>query len=129
MLLLIIDDDSEDCELFCEAVNEVDSSIVCLTAQDGKDAIQLLTTLKDQPDYIFLDINMPVMNGKETLAEIKRMSKLKQVPVIMYSTTSNTEEIQGYYSMGAHDFLIKPHNFKKLVEALSSIIVRNTKKR
>jgi CheY-like chemotaxis protein len=129
MLLLIIDDDSEDCELFCEAVNEVDSAITCLTAQDGKEAIQLLTTLKDQPDYIFLDINMPVMNGKETLAEIKRTTKLKQIPVIMYSTTSNTEEIQGYYSMGAHDFLIKPHNFKKLVEALTSIIVRRTKKR
>ena len=129
MLLLIIDDDSEDCELFCEAVNEVDGSITCLTAQDGKEAIQLLTTLKDQPDYIFLDINMPIMNGKETLAEIKRTPKLKQIPVIMYSTTSNTEEIQGYYAMGAHDFLIKPHNFKKLVEALTSIIVTRTKKR
>jgi CheY-like chemotaxis protein len=129
MLLFIIDDDREDCELFCEAVLEVDASIRCITAQDGKEAIQVLNgNTRKLPDYIFLDINMPVMNGKETLTEIKKDPRFKRIPVIMYSTTSDTEEIRGYYALGAHDFLIKPHNFKKLVEALDSILRTGSKK-
>jgi CheY-like chemotaxis protein len=124
MLVLIIDDDSEDCELFQEAVSEVDRLIKCVSAKDGKEAVHLMNNgLPVMPDYIFLDINMPVMNGKECLVEIKKNPKLKNIPVIMYSTTSDTNEIRSYYSLGAHDFLIKPHNFKKLVEALSSIII------
>lgn len=130
MFVLIIDDDSEDRELFHEAIGEVDSSIKCYTAKDGKEALSMMT--REQvvlPDYIFLDINMPVMNGRECLAEIKKNSRLKAIPVIMYSTTSDTNEIRGYYTLGAHDFLIKPHNFKKLVEELNSIIVKNKVKR
>src|SRR5688572_11811191 len=126
MFVLIIDDDTEDRELFHEAIGEVDSSIKCYTAKDGKEALSMMTReLVVLPDYIFLDINMPVMNGRECLTEIKKNSKLRAIPVIMYSTTSDTNEIRGYYTLGAHDFLIKPHNFKKLVEALNSIIVKN----
>lgn len=123
MLVLIIDDDTEDRELFLEAIGQVDPTIKCTSAKDGRDAIRLLTKETILPDYIFLDINMPLMNGKECLVEIKKNSRLKNIPVIMYSTTSDTHEIRGYYALGAHDFLIKPYNFKKLVEALESIIV------
>jgi CheY-like chemotaxis protein len=124
MLILIVDDDSEDCELFREAIAEIDSSIQCYAAQDGRDALhQMNHELVVLPDYIFLDINMPVMNGRECLIEIKKNTRLRQIPVIMYSTTSDTTEIKGFYELGAHDFLIKPANFKMLVEALGSIIV------
>ncbi|HEY0652567.1 MAG TPA: response regulator [Chryseosolibacter sp.] len=124
MVILIVDDDNEDCELFYEAINHIDPAIKCWTARDGRQAIQLLTKeLVIPPDYVFLDINMPVMNGKDTLIEIKKHTRLRDVPVIMYSTTSDTREIQGYYQLGAHDFLIKPNNFNRLVEALSSIII------
>jgi CheY-like chemotaxis protein len=124
MVILIVDDDQEDCELFHEAMREIDPSIKCWTARDGRHAIQLLNKeLVLPPDYIFLDINMPVMNGKDTLIEIKKNTRLRDIPVIMYSTTSDTKEIQGYYKLGAHDFLIKPSNFNKLIEALSSIII------
>ncbi len=124
MVVLIVDDDKEDCELFFEAIHDIDPAIKCWTAKDGRHALNMLT--KDMvlpPDYIFLDINMPLMNGKDTLIEIKKQTRLKEIPVIMYSTTSDTREIQGYYKLGAHDFLIKPNNFNKLVEALTSIII------
>lgn len=128
MVIMIVDDDNEDCELFHEAINEIDPAIKCWTAKDGRAAINLLTKeLVILPDYIFLDINMPIMNGRETLAEIKRNTRLRDIPVIMYSTTSDTKEIMTFYSQGAHDFLIKPSNFNKLVEALSSIIVSTRK--
>ena len=124
MLVLIIDDDTEDRELFLEAVGKIDPSIKCYSAKDGREAIHVMTNeLIVLPDYIFLDINMPVMNGRECLIEIKKNSKLKTIPVIMYSTTSDTNEIKGFYSLGAYDFLIKPANFSKLMDALASIIV------
>lgn len=124
MVILIVDDDNEDCELFHEAINTIDSAIKCWTARDGRQAIHVLTKeLVIPPDYIFLDINMPVMNGRDTLMEIKKNTRLRDIPVIMYSTTSDTREIQGYYQLGAYDFLIKPSNFNRLVEALTSIII------
>lgn len=124
MVVLIADDDHEDCELFHEAIHDIDPQIKCWTARDGRQCLNFLTReLIMPPDYIFLDINMPLMNGRETLIEIKKNTKLRDIPVVMYSTTSDTKEIQGYYQLGAHDFLIKPNNFNKLVEALSSIII------
>jgi CheY-like chemotaxis protein len=130
MLILIVDDDSEDRELFHEAISEIDSEINCIAAKDGQEAIDLLTQeLFVLPDFIFLDINMPLMNGQECLIELKKDPRLKKIPVIMYSTTSDTQEIKGYYALGAHDFLIKPNNFKKLVDALNSIIISTRTRR
>ncbi len=124
MLILIVDDDNEDRELFNEAIVEIDPLINCISVKDGQEAIDLLSReLIVLPDFIFLDINMPLMNGKECLIEIKKHPKLRKLPVIMYSTTSDSQEIKGYYTLGAYDFLIKPHNFNKLVDALTSIII------
>jgi CheY-like chemotaxis protein len=129
MVILVVDDDQEDSEFFKEAVAEVDAEIKTWVAKDGRDALRLLTReLVLPPDYIFLDINMPIMNGRETLIEIKKNTRLRDIPVIMYSTTSDTKEIKSYYDLGAYDFLIKPHHFNKLVEALGSIVV-STKRR
>jgi CheY-like chemotaxis protein len=126
MHVIIIDDDLEDSELFREAVNEINSSIKISHVQDGKEALQHLQQLLPVvPDFIFLDINMPVMNGRETLIQIKKIPRVKDIRVVMYSTTSDTAEIKTYYQLGAYDFLIKPHNFKKLVEALESILTMN----
>lgn len=126
MYIFIIDDDPEDCELFYEAVKEVNSGFRCAHASDGKEAMLLLENDPDTlPDFIFLDINMPVMGGRECLTLIKQNPNLRNIPVIMYSTTSNPNEIKAFYSLGAHDFLVKPANFAKLVHALQSIIRGN----
>jgi DNA-binding response OmpR family regulator len=125
MFVLIIDDDTEDRELFLEALREVDGNIKGISAQDGREALRLLENeLVILPDFIFLDINMPMMNGKECLVNLKKHLKLKTIPIVMYSTTSDTNEIKDFYKLGAYDFLIKPSNFRNLVEALESIIAR-----
>ena len=127
MNILIIDDDLEDCDLFREALSEVDPDCTCTQAHDGQEGLKiLLQETTALPDFVFLDINMPVMNGMECLVQIKNHSRLKNIPVIMYSTTSNTREIKSFYNLGAHDFLIKPHDYRKLVEALQSIITSNS---
>ena len=121
MTVFYADDDVEDCDLFTEALQQIDSEVKCITAKDGKEALDFLKLTYDLPDYIFLDINMPRIDGKACLREIKKDPRLTQIPVIMYSTTSDTNEIQQYYKLGAHDFLIKPANFHILCECLESI--------
>ncbi|MBT1704861.1 response regulator [Chryseosolibacter indicus] len=121
MIIFYADDDPEDCELFNEALQQIDPAIKSIIAKDGREALAYLQNSRDLPDYIFLDINMPLVDGKKCLIEIKKDFRLKQVPVIMYSTTSDTNEIREYYKLGAHDFLIKPNNFSTLCDCLESI--------
>jgi CheY-like chemotaxis protein len=129
MVIFYADDDVEDCELFREALFHLDSAITCITAKDGREALAYLHHSQELPDYIFLDINMPLINGKQCLIEIKNTNTLKQIPVVMYSTTSDTNEIKEYYKLGAHDFLIKPNNFITLCESLDSIFSLSNRKK
>lgn len=121
MTVFYADDDAEDCELFTEALHHIDTDIKTIIARDGREALAYLQNTRELPDYIFLDINMPIVNGKKVLIDIKKDFRLKNIPVIMYSTTSDTNEIQEYYKLGAHDFLIKPNNFHTLCDSLESI--------
>ena len=84
MVLMNIDDDPEDLENFFKAVKTVNPFAKCLLARNAKEALHIL---KDTllPDYIFLDIRMPHMDGKTVLAELRKNNKLKSVPVVMYS--------------------------------------------
>ena len=125
MNVLLIDDDSDDIELFREAVYELSRDIVCWTAKDGEEGLKMLTQdLMVLPDYIFLDVNMPVMDGKQTLTKIKQHTRLKTIPVFMYSTTSNDHEISHMKNLGARDFVIKPPTFERLVKMLKSVLLK-----
>lgn len=121
MIVLNVDDDLEDREFFCEALREIDPSVTCLIAGSGMEALSLLHEQVPLPDYIFLDINMPIMDGKQCLRALKNIPELNAIPVIMYSTSTDTREIRECYKLGAEDFLIKPHSYDKLVNDLISI--------
>jgi CheY-like chemotaxis protein len=129
MTVFYADDDAEDCELFVEALHQIDPEVKSIIAKDGREALAYLNNTPDLPDYIFLDINMPLVDGKKVLIEIKKSAKLKDIPVVMYSTTSDTNEIKEYYKLGAHDFLIKPNNFASLCESLESIFTLQKSRR
>lgn len=120
MTILAVDDDPDDFEFFSEAVKEIDQSIVVLKATNGQEALAVLESQSSKPDYIFLDINMPLMDGRQCLQKIKSDEELKDIPVIMYSTTSNQAEIRQFKTMGAN-FLMKPDRFAQLVQSLSFI--------
>ena len=121
MIVLNVDDDHEDREFFCDALREIDPTIICLVAGSGLEALALLKKQAILPDYIFLDINMPMMDGKQCLRALKSIPEFMAIPVIMYSTSTDTREIRECYSLGAEDFLIKPHSYEKLVNDLTSI--------
>ena len=117
---LLVDDDSDDSELFCEALHEVDHSIHCHFALDGQEALNLLQTVS--PDVIFLDINMPGMNGWDCLSILKNNEDCKNIPVIMYSTSSHKMEIEKALTMGALSFFSKPSDYKELKKMLQEVV-------
>jgi CheY-like chemotaxis protein len=120
MILLCIDDDPEDIELFQDAVRTIDKRHVCVAAGNGCEALKLLSLL--MPDYIFLDINMPVMDGKETLTNIRLNERFRAVPVCILSTSVDQREAETYKMLGADKCLVKPNSFGDLIVMLRTIL-------
>lgn len=123
MIILNIDDDPEDLEIFYKAVKTVNPLAKCLLACDAKEAVSIL---RDTiiPDYIFLDIRMPKMDGKTALTELRQNKKLEAVPVIMYSTKIDPDETEEYAALGASEFLAKHNDFRGLCSALENLLKR-----
>jgi DNA-binding response OmpR family regulator len=123
--LLIVDDDPDDRAFFIEAAKEIDENIDCMTANDGQKALDLLrNSLSFLPDLIFLDIRMPLLNGKKCLLEIKKDERLKHLPVIIYTTSKVVEESIELKKMGAVHFISKPANADEIYYLLSVMIGR-----
>jgi CheY-like chemotaxis protein len=121
-VFLLADDDMDDTEMFCEALGHIDKSIVCHCAADGREALQILGGLSEMPDIIFLDVNMPVMNGWQCLKLLKDDSRYKQIPVITVSTSSHQRERDIAADLGAICYLTKPNNFNDLTQVLQMIV-------
>jgi CheY-like chemotaxis protein len=121
--ILLIDDDDDDLEFFVSAVNEISSSLLCITESSAQKALDKLKNNETAPDVIFLDLNMPVMNGFQFLAEVKNDRTLKDIPVIILSTSSVPITIQQTKALGAVDFITKPNNFAALKRILQTIFV------
>jgi CheY-like chemotaxis protein len=117
-ILFLVDDDPDDKDIFQEALKVIDKTIVCYTASDGKDALSKLREALFLPDVVFLDLNMPVMNGKDCLKALKQDKDLKHIPVVVYSTAEAEKEKNNCLSLGAVHFISKPPQFNILVSKL-----------
>ena len=120
--ILLIDDDQDDQEIFSAAVGKISGAFTYNARSNATEALEHLMMDILQPDLIFLDLNMPVMNGKEFLAAVKRTEKLKNIPVIIFSTSASRAAIQLTKDMGALDFITKPDKFDSLVILLQSVL-------
>jgi CheY-like chemotaxis protein len=118
--VLCIDDDDDDTEIFREAIGVVDSSCVCLTVSKATDGLRILANAI--PDIIFLDINMPMVDGRETLRRIRAISALSNIPVYMLSTTMDEDELSRFQKVGATGCLSKPKTFHELCEMLHDVL-------
>ena len=95
ILCLLVDDDPDDQEIFCLALQEIGKNLECIIANGGNQALEMLNSNKALiPDFIFIDVNMPGMNGIDCLKHIKDLEHLKESEVIMYSTTSSQKIIE-----------------------------------
>jgi len=120
--VFLVDDDRDDREIFIEALAEIDNSCRCVTAENGEEAIKKLHANGFLPDFIFLDLNMPRMNGRECLVEIKNIKRLEEIPVIIYTTSSLQREREELVRLGASMFLTKPANFHELCQSLKQVL-------
>ncbi len=120
---LLADDDRDDAELFNEALVIVNPAIKFHHVEDGHAVFRFLSKPNEgKPDLIFLDLNMPAMSGWQCLAKLKNDTSLKEIPVIMYSTSSNPREKEIAMELGAVGFVTKPTDFKVLTKILDTII-------
>lgn len=124
MTILYVDDDPDDRQFFQEAMLTIDNRFECIMCQDGLDALSFLSEGRF-PDIIFLDINMPLMDGKACLMEIRGNKNTAHIPVIMFTTTNNPEERIICENLGATDFLLKPVSCRNMTELLASILTEN----
>lgn len=122
-IVLIIDDDDDDRSLFSDALGEVSSTVKCVSVSDGQEGLEILRDARQAlPDLIFLDLNMPRLNGKQCLAEIKKIPELAHIPVIMYSTTKRIEDVEETQKLGAAYFLTKPALFNDICHAIKMLL-------
>jgi CheY-like chemotaxis protein len=115
--ILYVDDDPDDQYLFLEALKEIRPNIHCYLASDGEKALAVLREVAT-PLCIYLDLNMPRMNGMETLKAIKTDSKLSDVPVFILTTAKSTVIEKEARESGAVDYLVKPATHNEFVKLL-----------
>lgn len=122
-IFLLVDDDSDDREIFEEVLHEVDASVSLQTAANGRQALELLAnTEATLPQLIFLDLNMPRMGGKECLRQLKGHSVFKNIPVVIYTTSALATDVKETIEAGAAGFISKPTDAPALKQILSVIV-------
>jgi CheY-like chemotaxis protein len=117
--VLLADDDLDDYTFFKTALSELPVPTNLTAVNDGQQLMELLCDeTYELPNVLFLDINMPRQNGFECLSEIKRNERLKDLPVIMFSTSSSRDNMSSAFKNGAHVYIRKPGNFEQLKELI-----------
>jgi response regulator RpfG family c-di-GMP phosphodiesterase len=117
----LIDDDKDDQEIFCMALEGVREHVNCIYAINAEEAFKMLENELFIPDYIFIDMNMPRMNGNDILRKVKTIKRLTKVPVYLYSTYATPDAISKSKQLGAAGFIIKPQKVSELSETLKFI--------
>jgi CheY-like chemotaxis protein len=125
LTIMFIDDSESDKVLFRHVLQAIDPTLQYITAADGREGLEFLQLTEKLPDYIFLDINMPRMNGMEFLAVIKKMDRLSQIPVILYSTAQAWIYEQMATELGATQCLTKSMDFDETCSTIGSIILND----
>ena len=120
--ILFIDDDSDDAEIFVEAVNSLQKGIICQTANNALKAFEELKTTENLPDFIFVDFSMPVLNGAVFIQKMKEEDRLKNIPVILMSTHTAEVMCKMAKDFDVTHYIAKPNSFQELVLLLDEIL-------
>lgn len=121
--ILLAEDDQDDCMFFKTAIEEILPLTNLNVVNDGEELIKYFSENEEQlPDVLFLDINMPRKNGIECLSEIKRNKNLKDIPVVMFSTSNSWDTINLLFKIGAHVYIHKPSDFGQLKKVINNAL-------
>jgi CheY-like chemotaxis protein len=120
--IFLADDDEDDQLIFMEALAGIDPAITVETALNGREALVKLEQMEKLPDLIFLDINMPLMDGFQCLSKLKLQARFSSIPVIICTTSTSANSARTAEILGAHAFLTKPSDHKRLETKLARIL-------
>lgn len=124
--VLLADDDKEDRSDFIEAFETLKIKTKVYTVKNGAELMEYLNNPSAiTPHLLFLDLNMPKKSGLECLIEIKKMERLKNLTVVIFSTSSSKNDIEDTFLNGANVYLKKPAHLTVLKKALSHILTIN----
>ncbi|MGO4771228.1 response regulator [Flavobacterium sp. W22_SRS_FK3] len=129
--ILLTDDDQDDRDFFADAVEDMHLNFPVEFCKNGS---ELLNRLYNRnlviPDIIFLDLNMPVMSGFETLQQIREDDLFKHIPIIaIYSTSASQEGVKNTFRLGANAYIVKPNDFSDLKKLIKKIIEMDWKEK
>ena len=122
--IILIDDDTDDCELFRDACIELNIKNDLIIFHKTPDAFAYLSSMKENPLFIICDVNMPLMNGLELRQKINANEKLrlKAIPFLFWSTSGSKGLVNQAYSLNVQGFFTKPDSAKKFKKILSAIM-------
>jgi CheY-like chemotaxis protein len=126
-VILLADDDADDRLLVQEALSEAGVPSDLRFAEDGEDLLAYLKSCRRSespdpcPELILLDLNMPLKDGREALRDIRADLSLRQIPVIVFTTSKADTDIRQMYELGANSFITKPAGFADLVALMKRI--------
>jgi CheY-like chemotaxis protein len=124
--VLLVDDDPGDVLMIEEALETIGSPRTVYVVNDGEEAVAFLRQTGDfsdapRPDVVLLDLNMPRMDGRQVLAEIKADSTLRSIPIVVLTTSQSPADIMSSYSLHANAYVTKPLNLDDLTEVVHKI--------
>jgi CheY-like chemotaxis protein len=130
MKILCIDDDDDDRELFADIIGEINKSanfgfeIEVVYATECDEAIEILSKMDSLPNFIFMDINMPKLDGYQCVPKLKIDKRFRLIPIIVCSTGSTKEQLEKMKKLGVHEIIIKQPSFIKMKTDLTDFFAR-----
>jgi CheY-like chemotaxis protein len=130
--VLLVEDNPADIDLTRELLHESDMPVEVKVATNGSDAVDLLLGSSSQPlpyrpDLVLLDLNLPNKNGHEVLSEIKQVAGVRQIPVLVFSSSDAHSDVTLSYELGANCYLVKPgslRGYRSLLETVRAFWLR-----
>ena len=125
--ILVAEDDIDDKFMLQTIFEDSGKSDLLEFVENGLELINYLDHINKNedtlfyPHFILLDLNMPKMDGRQALKELKNHSAYKKIPVIIFSTTKNETEINRCYELGANSYIVKPYNYKDLTQIMDTV--------
>ncbi|SDB46063.1 Response regulator receiver domain-containing protein [Flavobacteriaceae bacterium MAR_2010_188] len=123
--IILVDDDEDDRILFSKAIDELKINTDLLMFEDGYELLDHLNDDPNLPSIIFLDLNMPIINGMDCLREIRSNQKYSDISIAIYSTSSSENDIDQTFIHGANVYINKPYNYNKLKDTIDKVLKIN----
>lgn len=125
MTIFYVDDDAEDLDFFRDVVQSLDRKINLFTHDSGDEMLDALKNPPPSPQVIFLDLNMPGKNGFELLGELRGEERWKNIPIVVFSTSSDDANVEKSFNMGANFYLPKQTSYADFKKSIDHTLTIN----